>query len=349
MSSALRRSTRARTSYDRAENANADQCALFELMAVPDYRDVLLLELDTALLHRFRVSRAIRRWIDPILGGRGVTAADVSAGIHVRVLHRLCAMENRVVRLARGEYELEGDYRNAAHNSNTAHPAGPNSVPAWREGYGPLKIAAGVTLIGQEGVVLSGKQARLELQAEGVSFDSVHFPQRVMILYGGSATMTKCTSTGTTVVQPRASLVMEDCRVFGSAQWGVQCGGKLTATRCTVEDSGNAGTYHGVFVTDHVASAMLVDCVIRNNGYSGVTCKRGEVTLKGGLVTGNGAGVRAIAGGKITVAKAEEGKPQTVCKDNGGHDWATGYGGRDWGTEGAGSEIIGIPQEKINV
>jgi len=44
------------------------------------------------------------------------------------------------------------------------------------------------------------------------------------------------------------------------------------------------------------------------------------------------------------VAKDEKGKPQTVCKDNGRdgfdrHDWHTQHGG----------EIIGIPQEKINV
>jgi len=41
-------------------------------MAVPDYRDVLLLELDKALLHQARVSRAMRRWIDPILAARAI-------------------------------------------------------------------------------------------------------------------------------------------------------------------------------------------------------------------------------------------------------------------------------------
>lgn len=40
------------------------------------------------------------------------------------------------------------------------------------------------------------------------------------------------------------------------------------------------------------------------------------------------------SGGKVTVAKAEEGKPQTVSKDN---------GQVDWGTHGNNSEIIGIP------
>jgi len=48
------------------------------------------------------------------------------------------------------------------------------------------------------------------------------------------------------------------------------------------------------------------------------------------VVTSNGA--------KVTVAKAEEDKPQTVCKDNARRDWSTWNGG----------EIIGILQEKIN-
>jgi len=60
MSAALRRSTRSRTSYDRAERAN-DGCPLFELMAVVDYREVLCDEMSYALLSRFRVSRAMRR------------------------------------------------------------------------------------------------------------------------------------------------------------------------------------------------------------------------------------------------------------------------------------------------
>ena len=43
----------------------------------------------------------------------------------------------------------------------------------------------------------------------------------------------------------------------------------------------------------------------------------------------------------VTVAKAEEdGLPQTVCKDNVQHDWAT--------DPDEGGEIIGIPQEKIH-
>ena len=46
MSSTLRRSTRARTAEDRAEHANEEGCPLYDLMAVPDYSQVLTDELD---------------------------------------------------------------------------------------------------------------------------------------------------------------------------------------------------------------------------------------------------------------------------------------------------------------
>ena len=119
---------------DRAEEANADEAPLFELMAVPDYRDVLLLELDPALLHRFRVSRTMRRWIEPILAARGVTAADVAAGIQVPVLRLLCEMENGMVRLARGQYEFEGDWDHEEHNSNWVNRSSTRSTsPVWHE------------------------------------------------------------------------------------------------------------------------------------------------------------------------------------------------------------------------
>jgi len=45
------------------------------------------------------------------------------------------------------------------------------------------------------------------------------------------------------------------------------------------------------------------------------------------------------------VANAEEGKPQTVSKDNEERDWHTGAG---FG-EGQDGEIIGIPQEMIDL
>lgn len=48
--------------------------------------------------------------------------------------------------------------------------------------------------------------------------------------------------------------------------------------------------------------------------------------------------VAKLQRGKVTVAKVEEDKKQTVSKDNDEHDWET---------RGEGSEIIGITQEKI--
>jgi len=51
--------------------------------------------------------------------------------------------------------------------------------------------------------------------------------------------MEKCTSTGDSIfVEGRASLDMEDCRVFGYEYgYGVFCQGDLKQTRCTVDDN----------------------------------------------------------------------------------------------------------------
>ena len=162
MSSALRRSTRARTGparaaaaiADAAEEANESECPLFDLMGVPDYCEVLCEQLDTVVLSRFRVSRGMLRWIDPLLEGRGGVDADVAAGVQQKVLRHLCAMENRRVRLARGEFRIEGDQENAEHLLNeprgehpgwgvsAAHDVWTDWKPEWRKGYGPLAIAA---------------------------------------------------------------------------------------------------------------------------------------------------------------------------------------------------------------
>ena len=153
--------------------------------------------------------------------------------------------------------------------------------PTWRPGYGPLHIAAGVTLVGQEGVVLSGDRDRLEVQTEGVSLDSMHFPQGVEIKSGGSATMTKCTSTGLQItVGDSASRVLEDTRVFGycghhGISNGLQCNcGKVQATRCIFEDNSECGVWvngakeaHASLYARSYAPIELVDCVIRNNGH----------------------------------------------------------------------------------
>jgi len=66
---------------------------------------------------------------------------------------------------------------------------------------------------------------------------------------------------------------------------------------------------------------------------------------QGGTVSENKRdGVYVNSGARVTVAKAEEDKVQTVSKDIKGADWhalATGQRHLD-------GEIIGIPQEKIN-
>ena len=104
---------------------------------------------------------------------------------------------------------------------------------------GPLAIAAGVTLVGQEGVVLSGAD-RPVVGSEGVSFVSLHLPRGATIgsltAHGGSLTMTKCTSTmGSIYADKGTSLVMEDSRMFGCRSQGMICRGDVKATRCTIE------------------------------------------------------------------------------------------------------------------
>ena len=100
--------------------------------------------------------------------------------------------------------------------------------------------------------MFSGTQASLAVNTEGVSFDSLSLTQDLRI-GRGSATMTKCTFTSDGYhSDTRATLVMEDSRVFGSSDRGagVYCTGKLTATSCTVE--GNATSIYGgsgVFVS----------------------------------------------------------------------------------------------------
>ena len=312
-------------------------------MGVPDYCQVLTDELDSALLSRFRVSRAMRHWIDPLLDARGVTEADLTAGIQMPVLRHLCSISHREILLARGEYNF-GDVNNTAHLHNEprgekptydghgrGYTAWANWEPEWREGYGqPPEIADGVTLIGQQGVVFAGsvQTARLKVRSKGVRFESLQFPHGLEVGHPyrldvlASVTMVKCTSTGERILVPvGASLVMEDCRVFGSESVGVDVDGEVRATRCVVEENGA----HGLFIygTGGKGLAELVDCVIRKNGSNGLLAIASKVVLRGGTISGNmGHGVRASDGANVTVAPAEkDGLPQTVCKDNKNGNW----------------------------
>jgi len=315
------------------------------------------------------LNREGRDWVDAEFMHVGWTMRPVDMPIRARLLRHFVCVEGARVVLPAAVYALEGDTRNAAHLLNEprgeqpeifddkyfdepecygeAHGAWEEWEPEWRAGFGPLVIAAGVTMVGAEGVVLNSHEyrdgwmelqhtARLVVETEDVNFVSMHLPNGAEVKTGGSLTMTKCTSTGEYInVYEGASLVMEDSRVYSNRHFGVVSYGDLKATRCTFEDSGNVG----VFVSGHHNSVQLVDCVIRKNGWDGVNVFQGKATLRGGTVSENkGYGVRAYNGGMVTVAKAEEGQPQTVSKDNKGNDW---------GTEGG--DIIGIPQEKINV
>jgi len=93
-----------------------------------------------------------------------------------------------------------------------------------------------------------------------------------------------------------------------------------------------------------------VDCVIRKNGDDGLYVGEGNVMLRGGTITENKSHGVSARGGKVTAAKAEEGKSQTVSKDYGIRFAGTGirFGHCNWSSPYTGG-IIGIPQEQINV
>jgi len=284
--------------------------ALFSIGPVQENLFSSLTRVELVLLVR-TLNRECKEWVDAELQHVGYTMRPVDMPQRVPLLRRFVQIEGARVVLPAATYEL------TIVNGGT------------------LQIAAGVTLVGQEGVLLSGENRRLQVASEGVRFESLHLPQGVGIR-SGSLTMAKCTSTGQ-AIDAGASLVIEDSRVFGVRGFGMNCSGEVKATRCTFEDNGFSGT----LVSGKQASAELVDCVIRKNGWEGLLMNGGKAMLRGGTISENSlnAGVYAGSGGKVTVAKAEEAQPQTVCKDNNGHDW--------W-TVGEGSEIIGIPQEKIH-
>jgi len=137
-----------------------------------------------------------------------VRPADLATGIQVPLLHHFVRTEGARVLLPATTYVLEGDKDNPAHLLNEprgeqswdyesrTYLAWSNWKPEWRLGYDSLQIAAGVTLVGQEGAVLEGVHARLEVEAEGGRYESLHLPQGVLVRKGGLLTMTKCTSTG---------------------------------------------------------------------------------------------------------------------------------------------------------
>jgi len=285
----------------------------------------------------------MRHCIDGYLDRYPIRAVDVAAGQHSALLYHHANVPGFSLELPPATYTLaSGDEENVAHvnglrpellgyssESYAAARAAHNAWKLqWRLGFGPLVIAAGVTIVGQEGVELAGEHARLRVRAEGVRFVSMDLPRGAEIV-SRSMTMENCTITcGQLEVWGGASLVMEDCRVFGSCGDGVRCNyGKLNATRCTIENHGG----DGVYVVG--GEAKLVECVVRNNGESGLFVNGGKCILEGGAISGNKQhGVDADGRGKVTVAAAEHSeevdREQTVSLENGEHDWATGqYGG----------------------
>jgi len=178
----------------------------------------------------------------------------------VALLHRLASVQSSTVQLPPATYRLvAADPQNAAHvlRPRPARPGPPQGEPGsegwlatraaygewarweprFRAGWGPLKIAAGVTIVGQEGVVLDvgdvgfvckAYDDRGDLGAPdgwGAHFKAVCFSRGVVMPHTSMAipplcaprvTMPECTVTSRQIhVSFGASLAMKDCRIFG--------------------------------------------------------------------------------------------------------------------------------------
>ena len=253
-----------------------------------------------------------------------IRAADVAAGEHVALLHRLASVQSSTVRLLPATYRLEAaDTQNAAHvlRPRPARPGPPQGEPgsegwlatraaygewarwepSFRVGLGPLKIAAGVQIIGQEGAVLDVGDVGFVCKdydnggalgapiCWGAHFKAVTFSRGVVIpgdVPSPRVTISECAVTGREIrVLFGANLAMKDCRIFGVMGNGMHCeGGQTEVTRCTFEN--NAGSGVRVGTTTH--GCTLTECVLRNNERHGVVVAgRGTVKLSGGTVSGN--------------------------------------------------------------
>jgi len=275
----------------------------------------------------------------------------------------------------------------------------------WRLGYGPLKVAGSVVLVGagavgeveqpeqacdaeghpapvqrgavqrgavQRGVVLCGARGRLELRSKGVRLQSLELAAGLDIGHGGEAVVAGCVlhsgarSSAVRVSgegelwEPAGRVVLEDCTITRSEKqsvqvsgvfpplrsecFGVYCAGVAKVMRCRIDFNvlnvkmrGFQGqnictsTHGGGVRVTATGQAELVDCTVCNNAV-GIEVDGGMATLRGGTVSDNlGAGVLVQNGGKVTVAKA-------VSKGNKGSDWRK-----------ISSEIVGVPEEQINV
>ena len=244
-----------------------------------------------------------------------IRAVDVRAGEHMALLRHRASVPGARLELppatyqlvAREEWNPEHRHQPAWDDDDAAKGYDDGGEPQWRLGFGTLELAAGVTIVGQEGVELTGGNAYGGPEvwgAEGARFVSLHFPRSVSIPAGSSLTMEKCTFTMHQVhVEPGASLAMEDCRVFsivsgrrpGGADmengFGMLCFGKVEATRCTFENNADDGVCvsgrYGEAKERLAGEAKLMECVVRNNGGHGVCVGEGKATLVECVVRNN--------------------------------------------------------------
>ena len=309
----------------------------------------------------------LRHLVDSYLRRYPIRQADVAAGQHVALLRHHASVPGARLELPPATYALvRRDERNAAHLLNEPRPEHPRErqgyraweaglaekpegydearaahdagQPQWRLGCGPLELAAGVTIVGQEGVELTHDDCTGLQGAEGACFVSVHFPQGVAMRQG-LMSMEKCTSTGQMIhMKSGARLIMEDCRVFGSVAGACSWNTRLRASwrlraalsRTTNGTACPSSEGRPSWWTACCATTGSAACTATG----GAACARTAAAV-GGAISGNALhGMAAYDHrSKVTVAAAEHSetvdRPQTVSSGNGGHDWAT-QGGRLW-------------------
>lgn len=132
--------------------------------------------------------------------------------------------------------------------------------PEWHEDCGPLQIAADVTVVGEKGVEITGRQAEIVTRERGLRFESLTITHGLEIkdlAYDGTIRRIGCNSAcavNVTAVKCKfeqrlwvgdwARVVLEDCAISGSRpprgeSNGMEVAkGNVKATRCTFETVG---------------------------------------------------------------------------------------------------------------
>jgi len=330
MELAPRRSTRARTGAQRAAQHNASECPLLELCRVPDYRDLLLRALDAVTMSALVLCKALRVWVLEIRNERRVTAVDVAAGVHVRVLRFLvrplsaadctkCSQplvkssELRVV----DEAYTTGWWCDICNKNGSAGAgiarlcchacksdlccecySGHGDVPGLAVEDTTIRLVAASYDLGEGAPLrLMTKGMRL-LGEDGVVITRAVNAEYVVHTQAGVAiekvAVHSFTETNSTVTVQQGSATVKDCGLLGQVR--VSEDAELLLQECTAHNSTtSAVSVNGI--------AVIQDCILQDSPVAyGIDVKpSGEVTITGTTIRGCDIGL--LVNGKATIGK----------------------------------------------